>query len=120
MPRVSKNILSEKMQKQITDALFVSLAKMRDTAAVASFMRNLLTPTERVMLAKRLMVALLIKRGLGYQKICKALKISHATVNVVRREFAQMGDGYRLAARLVEEELGDKFFEDIIRAGKFE
>lgn len=120
MPKVSKNLLSEKTQKQIADVLFVGLANMRDRAAVASFLRNLLTPTERVMLAKRFMVALLIKRGFEYRKICTMLKISHATVNVVRRELEQWGEGYRLAARFVEEELGERFFEEISRAGKFE
>ncbi len=94
MPKVSKNRLSEEVREKILHALFLSFARMHDNRAIAAFLENLLTSTERVMIAKRLAVALLLLRGYEYRVICSLLKMSHVTVNHVKREIEKGGGGY--------------------------
>ena len=79
---------------------------MHDNRAIAAFLENLLTSTERVMIAKRLAVALLLLRGYEYRVICSLLKMSHVTVNHVKREIEKGGGGYQLASRLVGRDPG--------------
>ena len=102
MPRVSKNKISEEVREKILHALFLSFARIHDNRAVAAFLENLLTSTERIMIAKRLVAALLLLRGYEYRAICSLLKMSHVTVNQVKREIEKGGRGYQLAAQLVE------------------
>ena len=44
------------------------------------FVRELLTPTERIMLAKRLSLVLMLKRGFPFSVIERTLKVSPSTV----------------------------------------
>lgn len=101
MPRVSQNALSKHAEEEILETLFVGLANIRDSKSVAVLLKDLLTPTEQIMIAKRLMVALLIQRGYRHSEICKLLKLSHMTVTIVARELKKGGYGYKLAVNIL-------------------
>ncbi len=104
MPRVSQNKLSKRAEEEILQTLFTSLAKARDEHSIAVVLKDLLTPSEHIMIAKRLMIALFLQRGYRYGKICRLLKVSHMTVNLVARELVKGGSGYKLAVSLIEQE----------------
>ncbi len=104
MPRVSQNKLSKRAEEEILQTLFMSLAKARDEQSIAVVLKDLLTPSEHIMIAKRLMIALFFQRGYRYGEICRLLKVSHATVNLVARELAKGGHGYKLAVSMVGQE----------------
>ncbi len=91
------------------DALVTSFAKTSDEVVIRKFMNDLFTPTEKVMLAKRLMASILLQKGYGYLAICKMLKLSKATVNVVHRDIERSGEGYRLIYRRLVEDRGSRF-----------
>lgn len=93
MPRVSFNSLSKEVEQQLWNA-FIRAFEMRNSESLASFLNNLLTPTEKIMLAKRLMIAVLLKKGYGATAICQTLKVSKTTVNVIRRSVAEGGKEY--------------------------
>ncbi|MBI2054776.1 MAG: hypothetical protein HYT39_01610 [Candidatus Sungbacteria bacterium] len=95
MPKVSQNQLSREMEHQIADALVRTLAKINDEKPLRRFLDNLLTHTEKIMLAKRLMVAVLLQHGYSYGAICRVLKISKTTVHIIQRELFKSGEGYR-------------------------
>lgn len=46
----------------------------------SSFVELFLTPTEKIMLSKRVAIAILIKRGYSYELIKEYLKVSQSTV----------------------------------------
>ena len=93
MPHVSNNALSPEVEKQLWSA-FIQAFKVQNSESFAHFLTNLLTPTEKIMLAKRLMIAVLLQRGYRYAAICHVLKVSKTTVNVIRRSAMDTEKGY--------------------------
>jgi len=84
MPHVSRKKLDKKTQDKILKIFQLILAKLKKDKEVNDFVFLLLTPTERVMLAKRLATIILINEGLSDYQISKMLNISNTTVNKFR------------------------------------
>ncbi|MBI2640062.1 MAG: hypothetical protein HYW90_04220 [Candidatus Sungbacteria bacterium] len=95
MPKVSKNPLTAEMKRDVIGALTRTLTEINDREFLERFIDDLLTPTEKLMLGKRLMAAVLIQRGYGYGAICRVLKMSKATVWVIQRDLVKSGVGYK-------------------------
>jgi len=102
MPKVSRIPLSQELRDEILHNLFLSFANLQTEKEIEKLLLNLLTPTEKIMLSKRLSSAVLLERGHTYNEICKILKLSPGTVNAVNRELKKFGEGYKLAVRLIE------------------
>lgn len=95
MVRISKNPLSRETQREVMQAFIQTLARINDDSILKRFLDDLLTPTEKIMLAKRLMAAVLLQRGYSYGAVCSVLKMSKGTVNTIQRELIKSGEGYR-------------------------
>ena len=89
MTQVYRKPLNNKISKQIKDDLLYSLVKLNKKEDVLLFLEEFLTPTEKIMLSKRLGVALLLQRGTSYSDIVELLKISTATIVVVKRSLVK-------------------------------
>ena len=85
VPQVSRIPLNKKISKQISEDFLFSLVKLNKKEEVLSFLEEFLTPTEKTMLSKRLGVALLLQRGTSYNDIAELLKVSTATIVVIKR-----------------------------------
>lgn len=94
MPKVSQNPLSPETKREIASALIRTLARIDDETLLSRFLDDLLSPTEKVMLGKRLMVAVLLQKGYSYGAVCRVLKMSKTTVHLVQRELVKSGEGY--------------------------
>lgn len=104
------------MRREMTTALIRTLVKINDDTLLAKFLGDLLTPTEQLMLSKRLMAAVLLQRGYSYGAVCRALKLSRATVFMIRRELAKSGEGYRrVFERFFRESRGQRLLTTIDR-----
>ena len=55
---------------------------------------SLFTKTERLMLAKRLAIALLLERGRSYKDISRVLKVSSVTIGLVRNNIMKGNQPY--------------------------
>ncbi|MBI3627353.1 MAG: hypothetical protein HY220_01200 [Candidatus Sungbacteria bacterium] len=95
MPKLSKNALSIEVQKKLEDYLVQSL-RLLNESGLRLFLKDLLTPMEQKMLAKRVMAALLLQRGHAPQAICSLLKMSKDTVNSISNEIQKSGVGFKL------------------------
>ena len=84
------------------NALFESIMKVSGEKAVRDFLGDLFTPTEKIMIAKRLSAALLLYRSYNYRCIADALKLSPTTINTIQHTLLERGDGYRSVFRLIE------------------
>lgn len=116
MTKVSKNPLSKETQREVTEALIRTLAKIDDDKLLARFLDDLLTPIEKLMLGKRLMVAVLLQRGYSYGAVCRILKMSKTTVFLIQRELLKSGEGYRKIFELFfRESKGSKIIAAIER-----
>lgn len=82
-----------------------ALAGLRSEQDVADFLDDLLTPTEKTMLQKRLAIALLLDKGYDQRAIHRIMKVSVATVNAVNYWLKNQGKGYRIViSRMRKEE----------------
>ena len=95
MPQVSKRHLPVELRERIFQIFWKSASDLGSPGEARDFLNDLLSETEKVMLAKRLTVALLLKKGYAYRKISDLVKVSTGTVMRVSNKLKAGGPGYR-------------------------
>lgn len=114
MAQVSRRILPKEVQEKIYEIFWQSLALCKNKNTVASFLEDLLTPTEKVMLAKRVSIAFLLLKGYDYRTINQTLKVSNPTIWLVKTWLKNKGEGYRrILNKILRDERWAKFWEDL-------
>jgi TrpR-related protein YerC/YecD len=114
MPHVSPNKLHSKGLEQLLDKLGHAIAQLRGRAEVDLFFNDLLTLTERIMLAKRLAIVFMLEKGFTFAQISSVLKVSEATISMMRERIDRGGKGFRLVVKKLEADVRiNKFFEKI-------
>lgn len=113
MPHVSKNKLDQKTLYQISGRLFNAIRHLNHEREVSQFFNDLLTKTERIMLAKRLAIVVMLDANYPFKVISMALRVSEATVSNMRDRFDRGGDGYRLVLKRFKRE---KFWKDFFKS----
>ncbi|MBI4066444.1 hypothetical protein HY411_01880 [Candidatus Gottesmanbacteria bacterium] len=96
MTQVSRMPLPKALETQMHAAIRKAFADLRSEEQVGAFLDDLLTPTEKVMLAKRLAIAILLDRGYDQRTVHTIMKTSLRTVNMVNYWLKNRGRGYRL------------------------
>ena len=94
MTQVSRRYLPPKVSSQIFDMFLSTLTSLSSASAVSSFIEDLLSPTEQIMLGKRLAIAYMLKKGYTHRDIVNTLKVGLATVNKVSLTLKLKGNGY--------------------------
>ena len=95
MTQVSRRMLDKQLEKRMYKLFWEAIAGVSNTADVAQFFEDLLSPTERTMLSKRLAIAFLLVRGWDQRSISNTLHVGLATVSRVNFWLANKGAGYR-------------------------
>ncbi len=114
MTQISRRQLSSRVQERIY-GIFVDIVKEASTSSeVYSLLEDFLTPTERVMLPKRLCIAYLLLKKYNHRAISSFLKVSFTTINRVSTSLKIGGEGYTLMlTRLQKREEVEKIFKQI-------
>lgn len=100
------------IEKHIYELFWDSASRFKNAKEAEEFFLDLLTYTEKVVLAKRLAIAMLLIQGLGYGEIKELLKVSDPTVTRVRNQL-RSGEGFRrIAKRLSRQEIWRQLTED--------
>ncbi len=94
MSQVSRRYLPPKVSSQIFEMFLSTLTSLSSPSAVSSFIEDLLSPTEQIMLGKRLAIAYMLKKGYTHRDIVNTLKVGLATVNKVSLTLKLNGNGY--------------------------
>lgn len=81
--QISTKALTPATEEHVLDQFYSLLADLTKPQDIQSFLSSLMTPTERLVFAKRLQIAWLLKQGLSYDEITKKLKVSSATISAV-------------------------------------
>ena len=111
MPQVSSNPLSKPVQEKVLNIFLETFTRLNNKTKAKQLLYDLLTPTERVMLSKRLSIAYLLEKGYPYRIISETLKVSLTTIARVNLSRHISGEGYRqiLQSMITEEEIADYF-----------
>jgi len=103
MKRRLKDLSKEEIVMTL-DTLYTAMSVMKGRQAVKLFLRDLLTPSERIMLGRRIIIARLILSGASYGDIETRLGVSSATIGRVHRWLYDQFPGFEEAIKGVEEE----------------
>lgn len=96
MSQISKLFMSPNIEKRVYEVFINSVKNTTSQDEVVDFLGDLLSPTEKVMLAKRLSIAFMILEGkYTYEDIAKTLKVSRGTIARVHTVLNLRGTGYR-------------------------
>ena len=95
MAQVSRRYIKPKVGEKIQNLLVDCIQRCNDQKTTVSFIESLLTDTEKTMLAKRIAIALMILKGVDYEKIDNTLMVSKATIWRVKIWLDAKGSGFR-------------------------
>ena len=116
MPHVSKRKLDKLKEEELVHSFNLVLAKISNEKEMQDFLGSLLTITERVMLAKRLAIAILLKEGISQNRISSALNVTQATVSRMQLFLEVRGQGYNIAfKKLISEKILAEFKKYLLK-----
>lgn len=119
MPQVSKRKINPKTQFKIDEALVKIFARIGTTTERENFLAEFLTPTEKLMLAKRLALIALTMQGYSLTQTEEILGISHVTSVRYLKRVAQ--GHFPLLRKIVrnknKKKTIDEWVDLILRAG---
>ena len=108
--QISAQKLNPKIATTIEQYLLTVISELRSNTDVENFLHDFLTETERVVLVKRLAIAVLLQKGQSYEEIKKALKVSSATISFVSERLKN--PGFQTALEKIDE---DEWAEDFLK-----
>lgn len=115
MTQISKYPISKAVADRIFEVFLKALVEVKNKEEAEQFISDFLTPTEKVMLAKRLAIAFLLDKGYDYRTIQKIIWVSAPTITSVNMALQHGSDGYRkMVSKIMAEEKLGEFFEDTI------
>ena len=114
MTQVSKRYVHKKAEDRILDLFWTSLAILPTKQKVSNFLNDLLTPTETIMLSKRLAIAFMLLKGYDYSSINERLKVSDSTIWNIKLNLSHKGKGYKMTIeQIMNKEKWEKFWNDL-------
>lgn len=114
MTQISKRFLSKDIQERMYEIFCQSLVLCKNKQIASSFLEDLLTTTEKIMLAKRVSIAFLLLKNYDYNAINQTLKVSNQTIWNVKTWLNTKGQGYRnILNQILNDEKWGKFWLDL-------
>ncbi|MFH0942753.1 MAG: Trp family transcriptional regulator [Candidatus Beckwithbacteria bacterium] len=100
--QVSKRNVNKQIEKKIFKALYQVLADLKRPKDIEMFLEDVLSKTEKTVLAKRLGIAVYLNKERSYEVIRQDLKVSSATIASVQKWLEEDNEGLRLALKAIE------------------
>jgi|SRR3989344_6883880 len=120
MPHVSKYRLKPKQEENLLSVLKITFTKTKNAEEMENFITFLLSPTEQLMFAKRIGIAILVKEGLPEIDIADKLGVTRETVLRIKLLMQVRGNGFEVAIkRLREEKRLNEFKKFLIALGRY-
>ncbi len=84
MTNVNKKLVSQELREAAWTRFWEVAGKSRSGKGAIANLDKLLTPSEITLIEKRLLISLLLERGLSYREICKTLDVTRVTISFVK------------------------------------
>ena len=111
MTQVSRRYLPPQVSAQIFDMFLSTLSSLPSPTTTASFIEDLLSPTEQIMLGKRLSIAYMLIKGYAQRDIQNILKVSLTTVSKISLTMKNPKNGYQIVIdRMLKSQKISDFF----------
>lgn len=113
MTQVSKYPISKDVYERIFDVFLKTLAGLKKKSHFQGFLEEFLTPTEQIMLAKRLAIAFLLMKGYSYREISMILRVSLSTIGFVSLDLKE-GEYYKkVVNKVLKNEEVEEFLNNV-------
>ncbi len=83
MPQLSRKKLRPDVENRVRELLATCIQRCRETGATENFIETILTDTEKLMIAKRVSIALMVLKQYKLLEITKTLNVTGNTVRSV-------------------------------------
>lgn len=114
MAQVSKYPVSKEVSDRMFEVFSDTISHLSKKKDIEEFMTELLSPIEKIMLAKRLSIAVLLAKGYSYPSISGILRVTPRTIASVSVTLKYRGKGYRKAVeKILSDEKMNDFWEEI-------
>jgi len=114
MTQVSKYPIHKDVEKRIFEIFKSTIRSLKDSTDIEDFLADFLSPVEKIMLAKRLSVAVLLSKGYTYPTIGRILRVTPSTIANVSLSLKYSGKGYKKAVEnILYNERKDAFWQNI-------
>jgi len=114
MTHVSRYKLPKRTEEKLIRNLNLVLSKISKHEDMTSFLGAFLTETEKLMLAKRLAIAVLLEEGLPESRIAESLHVTRITVAKMRYFLESRGQGYKIALQKISSEKDLQMFKSLL------
>lgn len=84
MTNVNKKYVPRELREKAWGLFREIIGKSRSGKDILANLDKLLTPSEITLIEKRLLISILLERGLSYREISKALDVTRVTISFVK------------------------------------
>ena len=81
MTRISRRPVKDNVMERIFQLFFEAVGKKSKKEDLLEVVHDILSPTERIMIAKRVTIVFLLLKKIDYQTISDVLKVSQSTIS---------------------------------------
>lgn len=114
MTKVSRFPLRRDVWERIFGLFVETTAGLKDKRLLASFIDDLYSPTEKIMLAKRLAAAVLLAKGHSYTEVGRVLKISSPTIAKISLKIKYTEGGLKpIVEKILSKQASQIFWKEI-------
>lgn len=114
MAQVSKYPVSKEVSDRMFEVFQITISSLKNKKDIEEFLNEFLSPVEKIMLAKRLSIAVLLSKGYSYPQISSILRVTPSTIAGVSLALKYKGKGYHKASqKVLSDEKINSFFEKI-------
>jgi len=101
------------------DLLYTAAGSLKGRDSTKQFLKDLLTPSERIMLGRRIWIARLLLTGTPQDEICRKLKVGPNTVCRVGKWLKDQFPGYENAMKNLEKEMDERAIQREVKDNPF-
>ena len=114
MTQVSRYPVHKAVEKRMFEIFERTFSHLKNSEDIKDFLEDFLSPVEKIMLAKRLSIAVLLAKGHNYQVISSILRVTSTTIATVSLSLKYSGKGYRnIVNKILKDEKIDNFWQKI-------
>lgn len=114
MSQISKRILNTRLEERILDLFINAIMGLQTPLEVKNFIEDFFSPTEKIMMIKRLAIAILLSKGHTYEQIDHTLKVSKPTIMKVSHHLRNGTGGYqKVIGKIAQSTKREKLLDQI-------
>lgn len=114
MTQISRYPVNSTVNKQILQLFRNAISSLKQSDEIDDFLEDFLSPVEKIMLAKRLAIAVMLAKGYDYQSIKAILHVTPSTIASVSIRLKYAGKGYKKTVeKMLQEEKINDFWQKV-------